>query len=146
MSLAITNGIMVCMNNEFNSFSISFILCNTIFTIQKLLLELRYFFVAHSNAKPYFDWYFKNERVEAHLKVHQTIKVELNGNCQALAKVLQIEDKILAKIHFEEENRFEWIYLGSPRIFAICRALIIQKVNMEICIFFNTNTLQQQKE
>lgn len=90
------------------------------------------FSLAHFNAKPYFDWYFKNVRVEAHPKVHQTFKVELNGNCEALAKVLQMQDKILAEIHFEEENRFEWIYLGSPRIFAVCRALIIQKVYKNI--------------
>lgn len=92
------------------------------------MMKFRQFVAAHINAKPYFEWYFQNERVEAHPKVHQTMKVELNGNCQALAKVLQIENKVLAKIHFEEENRFEWIYLGSPRIFAVCRALIIQKV------------------
>ena len=101
----------------------------------KTAVEISSFFAAHSNAKPYFDWYFKNERVEAHPKVHQTIKIELNGNCQALAKILQIEDKILAEIHFEEEDRFEWIYLGSPRIFAVCRALIIQKVNIKISDF-----------
>ncbi|XP_055311987.1 histone-lysine N-methyltransferase SETDB1-B-like [Sitodiplosis mosellana] len=81
---------------------------------------------AHWNAKLYFDWYFANERLEAQPKVQQMIKVELNGNCEAMAKVLQV-DEMLAQIHFEEENRFEWIYLGSPRIFAVCRELIKQK-------------------
>lgn len=50
----------------------------------------------------------------------------MNGNYEAIAKVLQIDFSV-AQFHFEEANRFEWIYLGSPRIMAVYRELIKQK-------------------
>lgn len=52
--------------------------------------------------------------------------MELNGNGEAMAKVLQV-DSMLAQIHFENVNRYEWIYLGSPRIISIYRELIKHK-------------------
>lgn len=80
----------------------------------------------------------RNERLEARPSIHQIIKVELNGNCEALAKVIEI-DSMLAKIHFENVNRYEWIYLGSPRIYCICRALIKQK-RLDNMIHYKTYT------
>lgn len=38
--------------------------------------------IAHWNAKPYFEWLQKNERLEARPKVGQTLKIELNGNSE----------------------------------------------------------------
>lgn len=46
----------------------------------------------------------------ARLTVDMELKVELNGDSNAMAKVLEIEGP-LAKIHFESINRCEWIYL-----------------------------------
>lgn len=51
--------------------------------------------------------------------------VELNGTIQK-AKVVEL-DRILIKVHFEEANRFEWIYSGSPRIPKIYRLHLLEK-------------------
>lgn len=52
-----------------------------------------------------------------------TLECELNGACRAKAKVVEINSS-LAKIHFAEANRFEWIHLASPRFSRIYRKLI----------------------
>lgn len=49
----------------------------------------------------------------------------MNGSYEA-AKVEQV-DESLALIHFEKTGRFEWIYLGSPRIKNIYRKHILMK-------------------
>lgn len=53
-----------------------------------------------------------------------------------MAKVLKI-DRILALLHFEKGNRFEWIYLGSPRISQIYR-LYIKDKKLDNIIDFET--------
>lgn len=54
--------------------------------------------------------------------VNDKVKVELNRD------IIQGEVKeingFLAKIHFIEKNRFEWIFLGSPRIYKVYRHYI----------------------
>lgn len=109
----------------------------TWFILQSFLIY--YFILAHWNAKQYFDWFLRNERLEIRPKIGQILKVELNGNCEAMAKVLQV-DSMLAQIHFEKENRFEWIYLGSPRISQIYRELVKTKRLDNIIQFKTYNT------
>lgn len=55
------------------------------------------------------------------------MNVELNGDSLAKAEVLKINSS-LAKIHFDNANRFEWIHLGSPRFSTIYRNLVKQKL------------------
>lgn len=54
--------------------------------------------------------------------MNDKIKVELNRDIR-LVEVKEING-FLAKIHFTEENRFEWIFLGSPRIYKVHRHYI----------------------
>lgn len=56
---------------------------------------------------------------------NKTLQVELNGSYEA-AKVKQV-DESLGLIQFEKTERFEWIYLGSPRIKNIYRKHILAK-------------------
>lgn len=62
---------------------------------------------------------------------------ELNGALQ-IAKVVKV-DRILIQIHFEQANRFEWIYVGSPRIKQLYRQLIKGK-KLDGIIEFKTYT------
>lgn len=48
-------------------------------------------------------------------------------------------DHILALIKFEEVNRFEWIYLGSPRISQVFR-LYVKEKKLDNVISFRTYT------
>lgn len=94
------------------------------------------FFLAHWNAKAYFEFYLKYSRWELSPLIGHVLKIELNGNSEERAKVLQIEGK-LAKIHFEQANRFEWIYCGSPRIYDVFRKLMTLK-RLDNLIHFKT--------
>ncbi|XP_031638664.1 histone-lysine N-methyltransferase met-2-like [Contarinia nasturtii] len=82
---------------------------------------------AHWNAKSYFEWFLKQpHRLEVKdPEIGMDLKVELNGSNEN-AKVLKVEHS-LAHIYFEKQNRYEWIYLGSPRITRVYRELIKQK-------------------
>lgn len=87
------------------------------------------FVTAHWNARIYFEFYTSKEQSELvpeALKVGHELKIELNGDPIAMAKVLEV-DRILAKVQFLNKNRVEWIYLGSPRISQIYRELIKRK-------------------
>lgn len=90
---------------------------------------------AHQNAREYFGFYATKEQLEINPTEQRTIKVELDGAIKD-AKVLKV-DRILAKIHFPDANRFEWIYLGSPRISVVYRNLIINK-SLDQLIEFRT--------
>lgn len=93
------------------------------------LIQFLWFVTAHWNARIYFEFYCSKEQFELTpeaLRLGQELKIELDGESSAIAKVVEV-DRILIKIHFEKKNRFEWIYLGSPRISQIYRELIIRK-------------------
>lgn len=88
---------------------------------------------AHQNAKEYFELYATKEQFEIIPTEQKTIQVELDGAIKD-AKVLKV-NRILAQIHFPDANRFEWIYLGSPRILKVYRNLILSKSLDEIIEF-----------
>lgn len=78
---------------------------------------------AHWNARPYFN-FFVNDPAKGfnRLNIGQSIKVELNGVYENA--VVQKVDAYVAQIHFINAKRFEWIYLGSPRISEMYRKLV----------------------
>lgn len=83
-------------------------------------------FTAHWNAKSYFEFFIKKNQWEVQLSdAHKSLQIELNGEF-TVAKILRI-DGSLGFFHFEAANRFEWIFLGSPRICNVYRQHIIKK-------------------
>lgn len=64
-------------------------------------------------------------RLEIFPAEREIVEVELNGVLER-AEVIKV-DNWLAKIYFESSRRYEWIYLGSPRISIIYRSLIRKK-------------------
>lgn len=89
------------------------------------------------NARLYFKFY--TSQIQYEIKATEQLKftVELNGEGK-MARVVKI-DRILAQIHFEEDDRFEWIYLGSPRIPQIWRRYVVEK-KLDNIIEFQTFT------
>lgn len=83
--------------------------------------------LAHWNAKEYFEFYLiSRNRIEVCPEIGQKCSIEMNGNRNAKA-VIQKIDTLMALVYFEEVKRYEWIYLGSPRIFQVFRELIKTK-------------------
>lgn len=83
-------------------------------------------FTAHWHAKSYFDFFLNKNQYEVKLSEEQKrLQIEMNGTF-TVAKVKEI-DGSLGLFHFEAANRFEWIYLGSPRISNIYREHIKRK-------------------
>lgn len=70
-------------------------------------------------------------------KLQLKFAVEIDGSAK-MAKIVKI-DRILALIHFDEINRFEWIYLGSPRISQIYR-LYIKEKKLDSIVDYQTYT------
>lgn len=82
-------------------------------------------FTAHQNARSYFKFYVTEKQYEVQATERLMIGVELNGSVHT-ANVIKV-DRILALIHFEKANRFEWMYVGSPRISQLYRSYVISK-------------------
>lgn len=80
---------------------------------------------AHWNARTYFEFYGNNIQYEVEPTINASLNIELNGKLQK-ANVQKI-DRILILVHFQKADRFEWIYVGSPRISHIYRELIKRK-------------------
>lgn len=89
------------------------------------------------NARSYYKFYVSQIQYEIQARNHLKFGVEIDGSVK-MAKVVQV-DRILALIHFDEINRFEWIYLGSPRISQIFRMYIKEK-KLDSIIDFQTYT------
>lgn len=89
------------------------------------------------NARSYFKFYVSQVQYEIKAKNQLKFGVEINGSVK-MAKVVQI-DHILALIHFEEINRYEWIYVGSPRVSQIFR-LYVKEKKLDNIINFQTYT------
>lgn len=83
------------------------------------------FLTAHWNAKYYFQFYVSQIQEEIQAKEQLELCIEVNGEFP-MAKVVKV-DRILALLHFEGLKRFEWIYVGSPRIGQIFRNCITKK-------------------
>ncbi|XP_031626474.1 histone-lysine N-methyltransferase eggless-like [Contarinia nasturtii] len=81
---------------------------------------------AHWNAKAYFEFILEQEDVvELAPESGNRVLVELDG---AWKKVTVKEVKLaLTLIAFDAPKRFEWIYLGSPRLSQVYRNLIKSK-------------------
>lgn len=95
------------------------------------------FLTVHLNARTYFKFYVSQIQYEIKARAQLKFGVEIDGLVR-MAKAVQF-DRILALIHFEEINRFEWIYLGSPRISQIFRMYIKEK-KLDNIIAFRTYT------
>lgn len=67
--------------------------------------------LAHLNARSYFNFYVSQKQYEIKATLRLQFVVELDGSMK-MATVVEI-DRNLAKLHFEDVNRFEWIYLGK---------------------------------
>lgn len=94
-------------------------------------------FIAHLNARSYFKFY--TSQVQYELKATNQLKfeIELAGSVR-MAQIEKI-DHILALIKFEEVNRYEWIYLGSPRISQLFR-LYVREKKLDSIMDFRTYT------
>lgn len=95
------------------------------------------FSIAHLNARSYFKFYTSQVQYELKATDRLVFEVELDGSVKK-AQVMEI-DHILALIKFEKVNRFEWIYLGSPRIPQIFR-LYVKEKKFDGIIDFQTYT------
>lgn len=104
------------------------------------MFHVNYKLLAHWNAKPFFDFFLaQTNRKEVRPEVGQKCSIELNGNIKVRAKFVKV-DALLGFVHFEEANQFEWIYLGSPRISQLFRALIKAKSVDKIIDYKTYNT------
>ncbi|XP_055306322.1 histone-lysine N-methyltransferase eggless-like [Sitodiplosis mosellana] len=97
---------------------------------------------AHSNAKAYFKFYQSLEKHHEILPtIDQLVSIELNGDW--VSAVTTEIDLPLAKFCFkqdEQPDRYEWLYLGSPRIEQVWRKLIESKVLDKLFNFTHVET------
>lgn len=88
--------------------------------------------LVHWNGKEYFEWFFSQpNRFEIRPTIGEVILVELDGSW-VNASIVEIDRNLsLAQFCFmrdSQPDRFEWLYLGSPRIEKIWRQIIRKKL------------------